>query len=39
MGAIIVTALINSNFFTDFPGKESMMAIVFSFRVFTEFLI
>ena len=42
MGAVIVTAFINSNFFTFFPLKERMMAIraeVFGFIVFTEPLV
>jgi len=42
MGAVIITAFINSNLFTFFPLKECMMAIraeVFGFIVFTEPLV
>jgi hypothetical protein len=42
MGAVIVTAFINSNLFTFLPLKECMMAIraeVFGFIVFTESLV
>ncbi len=42
MGAVIITAFINSNLFTFFPLKERMMAIraeVFRFIVFTESLV
>jgi hypothetical protein len=42
MGAVIVTAFINSNLFTFLPLKEGMMAIraeVFRFIIFTEPLV
>lgn len=41
MRAIIITAFIDSNIFTDFPYKEGVMAIgivEFRFRAFTESL-